>query len=312
MKANQKPESGPKDIKRAATSIDDILESVDEKMALEKKQQAKQPGLQHKMNITPQTIRKNYKGSEKLKGKVALITGGDSGIGKSAAVHFAREGADVAIVYFSEDTDAQVTEQAIEEEGRECLLIKGDVKEEAFCKHAVQSTIAKFGKLNIVVNNAAMQFPEESLEDISTKNLHKTFETNIYSFFYITSAAITHLKKNDAIINTTSITAYRGSEHLIDYASTKGAIVAFTRSLSKRLAKQGIRVNGIAPGPIWTPLIPATFEGKELEDFGKDVPMGRPGQPSELGPAYVFLASQDSSYMTGQVLHINGGEIIGG
>ncbi|WP_339715822.1 SDR family oxidoreductase [uncultured Kriegella sp.] len=281
-------------------------------MALEKKQQAKQPGLQHKMNITPQTIRKNYKGSEKLKGKVALITGGDSGIGKSAAVHFAREGADVAIVYFSEDTDAQVTEQAIEEEGRECLLIKGDVKEEAFCKHAVQSTIAKFGKLNIVVNNAAMQFPEESLEDISTKNLHKTFETNIYSFFYITSAAITHLKKNDAIINTTSITAYRGSEHLIDYASTKGAIVAFTRSLSKRLAKQGIRVNGIAPGPIWTPLIPATFEGKELEDFGKDVPMGRPGQPSELGPAYVFLASQDSSYMTGQVLHINGGEIIGG
>lgn len=312
MERNKTIRSGQKNTYRAATAIDDVLDSVDEKMAREKEQQAKQPGLQHKMDSTPQTIRENYRGSEKLKGKVALITGGDSGIGKSAAVHFAREGADVAIVYLTEDTDAQVTQRAIEEEGQECLLIKGDVKKEEFCKHAVQLIIEKFGKLNIVVNNAAMQFPEEGLEDISTKNLHTTFETNIYSFFYITSAATSHLKKDDVIINTTSITAYRGSEHLIDYASTKGAIVAFTRSLSKSLAKQGIRVNGIAPGPIWTPLIPATFEGKELEDFGKDVPMGRPGQPSELGPAYVFLASQDSSYMTGQVLHINGGEIIGG
>ncbi len=278
----------------------------------EKKKQLEQPGLQHKMSYTPQTIRETYSGSNKLRGKVALITGGDSGIGKSAAVHFAREGADVAIVYLNEDIDAKITQVAIEEEGKECLLIKGDVKDEVFCQNAVRDIIEKFGKLNIVVNNAAMQFPEDSLEEINTRNLHTTFETNIYSFFYLTKAAMVHLQKGDTIINTTSITAYRGSEHLIDYASTKGAIVAFTRSLSKRLAKKDIRVNAIAPGPVWTPLIPATFEGKELEDFGKDVPMGRPGQPSELGPAYVFLASQDSSYMTGQVLHINGGEIIGG
>lgn len=274
--------------------------------------QSTQPGKQHVMESTPVTIRDNYKGSDKLKGKVALITGGDSGIGKSAAVHFAREGADIAIVYLDEDTDAKDTQQAIKAEGRDCLLIQGDVKDAKFCQKVVQQTVNKFGKLNIVVNNAAVQFSVENLEDISIDNLHTTFETNIYSYFYITQAAMEHLKKGDAIINTTSVTAYRGSEHLIDYSSTKGAIVTFTRSLSGLLAKKSIRVNAVAPGPIWTPLIPATFEKERLKDFGKDVPMGRPGQPSEVGPAYVFLASEDSSYMTGQVIHINGGEIIGG
>ncbi|MET7030455.1 SDR family oxidoreductase [Sediminicola luteus] len=274
--------------------------------------QSTQPGRQYVMESTPVTIRDNYKGSDKLKGKVALITGGDSGIGKSAAVHFAREGADIAIVYLDEDTDAKDTQQAIKAEGKECLLIKGDVKDAKFCKEAVQQTVDKYGKLNIVVNNAAVQFSVENLEDISINNLHTTFETNIYSYFYITQAAMEYLNKGDAIINTTSVTAYRGSEHLIDYSSTKGAIVTFTRSLSGLLAKKSIRVNAVAPGPIWTPLIPATFEKERLKDFGKDVPMGRPGQPSEVGPAYVFLASEDSSYMTGQVIHINGGEIIGG
>lgn len=285
---------------------------MEESKGFEKEKQENQPGEQYELGNRPETIREGYMGSDKLKGKVALITGGDSGIGKSAAVHFAREGADVAIVYLEEDRDAEDTQRAIEDEGRECLLIKGDVRGENFCKDAVQRTFDRFGKLNVVVNNAAVQFPEESLEDIGTGNLHRTFETNIYAYFYIAQAAMRHLEKGDTIINTTSVTAYRGSPHLIDYASTKGAIVAFTRSLSGLLAEKEIRVNAIAPGPIWTPLIPATFDREKLKGFGKDVPMGRPGQPSELGPAYVFLACRDSSYMTGQVLHINGGEIIGG
>ncbi|SDL34279.1 SDR family oxidoreductase [Kriegella aquimaris] len=278
----------------------------------ESEAQTRQPGDQFKMNPEPLTIRKNYRGSNKLTGKVAFVTGGDSGIGKSAAIHFAREGANVAIVYLNEDKDAEATENEIKAEGVKCLLLKGDIKDEEFCKRAINKTIAHFGKLNILVNNAAMQFPTEAIENITSENLHKTFVTNIYAYFYIAKAAISHLQKGDTIINTTSVTAYRGSEHLIDYASTKGAIVSFTRSLSKSLAPKNIRVNAVAPGPIWTPLIPATFSGDDLENFGKDVPLGRPGQPSEVGPAYVFLASEDSSYMTGQVIHINGGEIIGG
>lgn len=271
--------------------------------------QAKQPGKEHELETQPVIIRENYRGSNKLEGKIAFITGGDSGIGKSAAIHFAREGASVAFVYYNEDKDAEKTREEIENEGVQCIAIKGDIKDENFCKEAIKKTIDTFGGLNIVVNNAAMQFPEDSIEEISTENLHITFETNIYSFFYITKAAIKHLKEGDCIINSTSVTAFKGSSHLLDYSSTKGAITAFTRSLSQSLAKKGIRVNGVAPGPIWTPLIPATFD--DFSDFGQDTPLGRAGQPAELGPAYVYLASDDSSYMTGQILHINGGHIVG-
>lgn len=267
------------------------------------------PGHEFKMNPEPEYIRKNYKGSAKLNGKTALITGGDSGIGRSIAVHFAREGAHVAIIYLSEKKDAEETKKLVEKENRECLLLEGDLKSESFCKKAIQKIIQKFGGINIIVNNAAIQFPKEKVEDISAKQLHETFETNIYPFFYVVQASIKNLKKGDTIINTTSVTAYRGSEHLLDYSSTKGAIVSFTRSLSTMLAKKGIRVNAVAPGPIWTPLIVASFD--KISDFGQDTPMARAGQPSEVGPAYVFLASEDSSYITGQIIHVNGGEIVG-
>lgn len=284
-----------------------------ENITIDKNQeQAKQPGEEFKMKPEPVTIRESYKGSDKLKNKVVLLTGGDSGIGKSIAVHFAREGALVAIIYLNEEKDALQTKIEIENEGGQCLLLQGDVKVEQFCQKAINETISNFGSLNCIINNAAMQFPTEHIEDIKTENLHTTFETNIYPYFYIVKAAMEHLTAGDTIINTTSVTAYRGSEHLIDYASTKGAIVSFTRSLSISLAEKGIRVNAVAPGPIWTPLIPATFDGEKLENFGKDVPLGRAGQPAEVAPAYVYLESEDSSYMTGQVLHVNGGEVIGG
>jgi NAD(P)-dependent dehydrogenase (short-subunit alcohol dehydrogenase family) len=273
-------------------------------------QSQSQPGEEHKMKPQPEIIRSNYKGSNKLKGKVAFITGGDSGIGRSVAVHFAREGASVAIVYLEENADAQETKRMVEEEGGSCLILEGDLKDAAFCKKSIASCIKKFKKLNILVNNAAVQFPKDRLEQISEKQLEKTFRTNIFAYFYIAKAALPYLKKGDVIINTSSVTAYRGSDHLMDYASTKGAIVSFTRSLSSNLASKGIRVNGVAPGPIWTPLIPATFD--DITNFGQDTPMGRAGQPSEVGPAYVFLASEDSSYITGQFIHINGGELIGG
>ena len=258
-------------------------------------QKQSQPGSEYKMIPEPEIIKKNYKGSEKLKGKTALITGGDSGIGRSVALHFATEGANVAIAYLEEKKDALDTKRMILEKGVGCLLLKGDIKKEAFCKKIIEKTVLEFGDLNILVNNAAMQFPKKNPEDVSGKQMRTTFETNIFPFFYATQEALKYLKKGDSIINTTSVTAYRGSNHLLDYSSTKGAIVSFTRSLSNMLAEREIRVNGVAPGPIWTPLIPSTFHGEDLINFGQETPMKRAGQPSEVGPAYVFLASDDST-----------------
>jgi len=267
------------------------------------------PGSQNEMVPEPEIIKNTYRGCEKLKGKVALITGGDSGIGRSVAVHFAKEGADLAVVYFSENDDAKTTKRLVEEEGQKCILIEADLKQTHHCENALQKCIDAFGKLNILVNNAAIQFPKNSIEQITMEDFDTTYKTNIYAYFYMCKIALKHLSENDTIINTSSVTAYRGSPHLVDYASTKGAITSFTRSLSKQLASKNIRVNGVAPGPIWTPLIPATFD--DVTNFGKDVPLGRAGQPSEVAPAFVFLASNESSYITGQIIHVNGGEVIG-
>lgn len=285
---------------------------MDKPKEFPKQTQSRQPGMESEMNPKPEIIRDNYKGSEKLKGKIALITGGDSGIGRSTAVHFAREGANVAIIYYDELEDAKETKRLIRKEGAECLLLRGDLRNEDFCKKVVAQTIAEFGTINILVNNAAMQFPEEDIENISTSQIHQTFETNIYPLFFVTQEVLKSMQHGDCIINTTSVTAYRGSEHLLDYSSSKGAIVSFTRSAATMLAEKGIRVNAVAPGPVWTPLIPATFTEEQVAVFGQDTPMKRAGQPSEIGPAYVFLASEDSSYITGQVIHPNGGEIVGG
>jgi NAD(P)-dependent dehydrogenase (short-subunit alcohol dehydrogenase family) len=275
-------------------------------------EQRRQPGREHEMRPKPKAEDEKQRGSGKLRDKIAIITGGDSGIGRAVAVAFAKEAADVAIVYLEEETDAKETQKLVEEHGRKCLLIDGDVGEEDFCRAAVEKTVRRFGKIDILVNNAAEQHLQESIEQISEKQLTRTFRTNIFSFFFMTKAAMKHLKKGAAIINTTSVTAYKGSPKLLDYSSTKGAIVAFTRSLSQALAEKGIRVNGVAPGPIWTPLIPSSFPAEEVETFGSDVPLGRPGQPEEVAPSYVFLASDDASYMTGQVLHANGGTIVNG
>lgn len=273
-------------------------------------QSQSQPGKTDKMTPEPEIIRKGYKGSDKLRNKVALITGGDSGIGRSVAVHFAREGADVAVVYLEEDQDATTTQELVEKEGTKCLLIKGDLRDDRFCKECVDKCVDTYGKLDIVVNNAAMQFPQDSVEDISKEQLLITFETNMFPYFYVLKRAMKYLEEGAVIINTTSITAYRASSHLLDYSSTKGAILSFTRSLSTMLVSRKIRVNAVAPGPIWTPLIPASFD--DVTKFGQDSPMGRAGQPSEVAPAYVFLACEDSSYITGQTIHVNGGEMVGG
>jgi NAD(P)-dependent dehydrogenase (short-subunit alcohol dehydrogenase family) len=252
-----------------------------------------------------------YRPAGKLEGKVALITGADSGIGRATAVLFAKEGADVAFVYLTERKDAEETMRLVLAEGRRCLALAGDVGEEKFCRSAVEETVQALGKLDILINNAAEQHPHEKLEDIPAEELERTFRTNIFGHFFMAQAALPHLRKaRGSILNTTSVTAYRGSPGLVDYAATKGAIVAFTRSLAKSLAKDGVRVNGVAPGPIWTPLISSTFPPEKAESFGKDVPMGRPGQPREVAPCFVFLASEDASYMTGQILHPNGGEIV--
>ena len=269
-------------------------------------------GTESEMTPRPEYISPTYKAAGKLEGMTAVISGADSGIGRAVAVHYAREGADVAVLYFSEHEDAEETKRLIEAEGRQCLLIVGDLGDESFAQEAIKRTIDKFGKLDIVVNNAAEQHPQESLIDITADQLERTFRTNIFSMFFLTKAALPHLKAGSSIINTTSITAYRGSPELLDYSSTKGAIVSFTRSLSMSLAEQKIRVNGVAPGPIWTPLIPSTFPEEKVESFGESQPLGRMGQPSELAPAYVYLASPDSSYVSGQVIHVNGGEVING
>jgi NAD(P)-dependent dehydrogenase (short-subunit alcohol dehydrogenase family) len=271
--------------------------------------QARQPGFQTQMMPQPLSKGEWYKGSGKLQNKVALITGGDSGIGRSVAIFFAREGADIAVSYLDEHEDAQQTKKDVEQEGRKCLLIPGDISNSKICAQIVSRTVQELGRLDILVNNAARQEDLAELEHLKDEQLEQTFRTNIFSQFYLTREALKHLPdQTGVIINTTSVTAYRGSSHLSDYASTKGAIVAFTRSLSSMLVKRGIRVNAVAPGPIWTPLIPSTFPPEKVAEFGVDTPMGRAGHPEEVAPAYVFLAARDSSYITGQVIHPNGGE----
>jgi len=275
-----------------------------------RQKQSKQPGLESEMRPRPESDGDDYRPAGKLEGLVALITGGDSGIGRAVAILFAKEGADVAIVYLNEHDDARATKDRIEQVGRRCITLAGDVGDPDFCDDAVSVTIDEFGKLDILVNNAAEQHPQESLLDITPDQLERTFRTNIFAYFYMAREALKHFGQGGVIINTSSVTAYRGSEHLLDYSSTKAAIVGFTRSLALSVADKGIRVNGVAPGPIWTPLIPATFDAKKVESFGSDVPMKRAGQPEEVAPCYVFLASSDSKYMTGQMLHPNGGEVV--
>jgi NAD(P)-dependent dehydrogenase (short-subunit alcohol dehydrogenase family) len=272
--------------------------------------QSRQPGIESEMRPRPESEGRNYSPAGKLHDMVALITGGDSGIGRAVAIAYAKEGADLALVYLDEHDDARATKKRVEELGQRCIVIAGDAGEPEFCADAVSVTVEEFGKLDILVNNAAEQHPQDSLLDISPEQLDRTFRTNVYSYFYMAREALKHLPPGGVIINTSSVTAYRGSSHLLDYAATKAAIVGFTRSLALSLAERGIRVNGVAPGPIWTPLIPSTFEADEVATFGSDVPMQRAGQPEEVAPSYVFLASSDSSYMTGQVLHPNGGEVV--
>lgn len=284
----------------------------DTPQTLPPQEQPRQPGIQSQMTPQPKSGEHRYLAAGKLKGKCAIITGGDSGIGRAVAVAFAKEGADVLLSYLDEHGDAQDTQRMVEAEDRQCLLVAGDLGDEAHCQAVVNRALEAFGRLDILVNNAAEQHVSQRLEDIGSEQLEKTFRTNFFGMFLLTRAALPHMQEGAAIINTTSVTAYRGSPGLIDYSATKGAIVAFTRSLSKSLAERGIRVNGVAPGPIWTPLIPASFDAESVKSFGADTPMGRPGQPEEVAPCYVFLASQDGSYMTGQVLHPNGGEIVNG
>lgn len=272
--------------------------------------QNKQPGLEYIMKPRPIFDNPNYTGSNKLKDKVAIITGGDSGIGRAVSLIFAKEGSDIVIVYYDEHKDAKETQAYVEAQGRNCILISGDLKEEEFCNQIIHDTISTFGHLDVLVNNAAVQFPQISLKDITSKQFDYTFRTNIYPVFYVTKAALPYLRRGSSIINTTSVTAYRGNKLLIDYSATKGAIVSFTRSLALSLISKGIRVNGVAPGPVWTPLQPSSYSAEYITTFGTDTPMGRAGQPVELAPAYVYLASEDSTYVTGEILHVNGGSFI--
>jgi NAD(P)-dependent dehydrogenase (short-subunit alcohol dehydrogenase family) len=273
----------------------------------EKMQEGKLPGNEHSLEPSPDW-EPRYRGSDRLKGKVALITGADSGIGRAVAILFAREGADVAVAYLSEQEDAEKTGNLVQAEGRRCLLLEGDLGDPGYCQQVIEDTVSAFGGLDILVNNAGEQHPDRDITDISDHQLHRTFQTNIFSMFYLTRAARPHLKPGSSIINCTSVTGYAGSGDLLDYSATKGAITAFTRSLSDSLVRDGIRVNAVAPGPIWTPLNPCGGALPEkLESFGESTPMGRPGQPNEVAPCFLFLACRDSSYMSGQVLHPNGG-----
>jgi NAD(P)-dependent dehydrogenase (short-subunit alcohol dehydrogenase family) len=280
---------------------------AEQKETLPPQHQDRQPGRESAMTPKPDYAPR-FRGSGRLEGKVALITGGDSGIGRAVAVLFAREGADVAIVYLDEGEDAKEAARLVEREGRRCVAIAGDVGRPEFCAKAVETTVSELGRLDVLVNNAAEQHPQKDMADISPEQIDRTFRTNIYGYFFMTQAALPHLKKGASIVNTTSVTAYRGSPDLLDYSATKGAIVAFTRSLAQKLVKDGIRVNGVAPGPIWTPLIPSTFPEDKVKSFGANTPMQRPGQPNEVASCFLFLACEDASYLTGSVLHPNGGD----
>lgn len=275
--------------------------------------QEEQPGIEAKMHPMPICDDENYKGSGKLKGKNALITGGDSGIGRAVAIAFAKEGANVAIAYLDEkeDEDAAKTVELIEKYGGKAYKFRTDISDEEHCEQLMEDVLEKFDHLHILVNNAGKQFPQDDILNISADQLQETFATNFFGLFYMTKAAVKQMEKGDAIVNTSSVTAYNGSPGLLDYSATKGAITSFTRSLALNLADKGIRVNAVAPGPIWTPLIPATFDEKKVQQHGNDTPLARRGQPAENAPAYVFLASTDSSYMTGQTIHVDGGDYVG-
>jgi NAD(P)-dependent dehydrogenase (short-subunit alcohol dehydrogenase family) len=275
-------------------------------------QQQEGHGAERKMRPQPEVVKPDYRAAGKLRGKVALVTGGDSGIGRAVCIAFAKEGADVAFIYLDAHEDAKQTRAAVEAEKRRCYVIAGDIGDEAFCQRAVQQTVSELGRLDVLANVAGEQHPKQNVEDISDEQLRKTFATNFFAMFYLVKAALPHLKPGSAIVNTSSVTAYQGSPELVDYASTKGAIVAFTRSLAEALVERGIRVNGVAPGPIWTPLIVSTFPEDKVASFGQDTPMKRAGQPSEVAPCFVFLASDDASYITGQFLHPNGGRVVNG
>ncbi len=274
--------------------------------------QERQPGRESEMRPQPEFVRGDYRGSGKLRGKIAVITGGDSGIGRAVAVHFAREGANVVIAYLEEDKDADETRDLVAAEGQSCELFRGDLGNASLCQELAKQAVASFGRIDVLVNNGAEQHAVDTLEEITPEHWERTFLTNIHAYFYLTRAALPHMGKGSSIINTTSVNAYKGNPKLIAYSATKGAIVAFTRSIALSLAERGIRANGVAPGPVWTPLIPATFPADKVAEFGSQVPMNRAGQPSEIAPAYVFLASSDASYITGQVIHPNGGYIVNG
>jgi NAD(P)-dependent dehydrogenase (short-subunit alcohol dehydrogenase family) len=288
---------------------DSYEEQQEERPAQE---QDRQPGIEAEMEPRPEALARGYRGSGKLEGRAALVTGGDSGIGRAVAVLYAREGADVAIAYLDEHDDAAETKGLVESEGRRALTIAGDVGDEAFCRDAVEQTVRELGRLDVLVNHAGEQHEQKRFEEIGADQLERTFRTNVFGIFHLTKAALAHLPEGGAIVNTTSVTAYQGNPSLIDYSATNGAIVALTYSLSRSLIERGIRVNAVAPGPVWTPLIPASFPAEKVEDFGTQTPMGRIGQPEEIAPSYVFLASSDASFVSGQVLHPNGGTVIHG